>query len=158
MGCDLCGFNGDAPGDLCTRWHQVGTLFPFARNHNQNATTSQEPFVFNFTLPKNVSDNQNITYTDVMRTAIRNRYTLIRYYYSQFWQINEEGGSFFKPLFFDFGDDPNAYKVIEKNMLLGDHLKASVETTNLTKQDKVDFYFPTGTWCQIIPYRVSDFS
>jgi len=43
------------------------------------------------------------------------------------------GGSFFKPLIFDFGDDPDAYKVIEKNMLLGDHLKASVETTNLTK-------------------------
>jgi len=21
MGCDLCGFNGDAPSDLCTRWH-----------------------------------------------------------------------------------------------------------------------------------------
>ena len=40
MGCDLCGFDGDAAGDLCTRWHQVGTLFPFARNHNQNATTS----------------------------------------------------------------------------------------------------------------------
>lgn len=92
-----------------------------------------------------------------MRTAIRNRYTLIRYYYSQFWKINEEGGSFFKPLFFDFGDDPEAYKVIEKNMLLGDHLKASVETTNLTKSDGVDFYFPTGTWCQIIPYMVSNF-
>ena len=68
-----------------------------------------------------------------MRTAIRNRYTLIRYYYSQFWKINEEGGSFFKPLFFDFGDDAEAFKLIEKNMLLEDALKASVETTNLTK-------------------------
>lgn len=89
--------------------------------------------MFNFSLPSNVSDNSSLTYTDVMRTAIRNRYTLIRYYYSQFWKINEEGGSFFKPLFFDFDDDPESYKVIEKNMLLGDSLKASVETTNLTK-------------------------
>jgi len=38
MGCDLCGFDGDAAADLCTKWHQLGTLFPFARNHNQNAT------------------------------------------------------------------------------------------------------------------------
>lgn len=36
-------------------------------------------------------------------------------------------------------------------MLVGNALKASVETTNLTKQEKVDFYFPKGTWCQLIP-------
>lgn len=85
MGCDLCGFNGDAAGDLCARWHQVGTLFPFARNHNQNASASQEPYMFNYTLFANVSDNQNLTYTDLIRTAIQNRYTFTRYYYSQFW-------------------------------------------------------------------------
>jgi len=158
MGCDLCGFNGDAAGDLCTRWHQVGTLFPFARNHNQNATTDQEPYVFNFSLPANVSDNHSITYTDVIRTAIRNRYTLTRYYYSQFWKINEEGGSFFKPLFFDFGDDAEAYKIIEKNMLIGNALKGSVETTNLSKSEGVDFYFPQGTWCPIIPHMPSNFN
>jgi alpha-glucosidase (family GH31 glycosyl hydrolase) len=21
MGCDICGFNGDAAADLCTKWH-----------------------------------------------------------------------------------------------------------------------------------------
>lgn len=133
MGCDLCGFNGDAVADLCARWHQVGTLMPFARNHNQNATTGQEPFRFNWSLNANVSDNHNLTYTDLISTAIKNRYTLIRYFYSQFWAINEFGGSFFKPLFFEFGDDPTAYQVIEKNILVGNALKASVETTNLTK-------------------------
>ena len=80
-----------------------------------------------------MSDNDELTYTDLIRTAIRNRYTFIRYYYSHFWKINEHGGSFFKPLFFEFGDDPQAYKVIEKNMILGSALKASVETTNLAK-------------------------
>lgn len=151
MGCDLCGFNGDAVADLCARWHQVGTLMPFARNHNQNATTSQEPYVFNWTLNTNVSDNQELTYTDVIRTAINNRYTLIRYFYSQFWAINEFGGSFFKPLFFEFGADANAYQLIEKNMLIGNALKASVETTDLAKLNAVDFYFPEGVWCQLIP-------
>jgi len=94
----------------------------------------------------------------VIRTAIRNRYTLIRYYYSQFWKINEEGGSFFKPLFFGFDDDFEAYRLIEKNMLIGDALKASVETTSLDKKAAVDFYFPRGTWCPIIPHLPSNFS
>lgn len=86
-----------------------------------------------------------------MRTAIRNRYTLIRYYYSAFWDINEFGGSFFKPLFFEFGDDAEAYKIIEKNMLLGNGLKASVEVSTLDELESVPFYFPEGVWCQILP-------
>jgi hypothetical protein len=43
-------------------------------------------------------------------------------------------------------------------MLIGNALKASIETTNLTKQDKVDFYFPEGTWCYLIPYLEQNFS
>ena len=99
-----------------------------------------------------------MTYTGLITTAIKNRYTLIRYFYSQFWAVNEYGGSFFKPLFFEFGSDPEAYKLIEKNMLVGNALKASVETTNLTKLDEVDFYFPEGTWCQLVPTIQQNFS
>jgi alpha-glucosidase (family GH31 glycosyl hydrolase) len=152
FGCDLCGFNGDAQGDLCTRWHQLGTLFPFARNHNQNATTPQEPFRFNQTF--RVDDDT--TYTDLIRTAIQNRYTYIRYYYSAFWNINEFGGSFFMPLFFEFPTDPNSYNDIERNILLGTSLKASIEVTRLT-DGTTDFYFPLGTWCQLLPVATKNF-
>jgi len=47
----------------------------------------------------------------------------------------------------EFGSDTSAYYVIEKNMLIGNALKASVETTDLAKLDSVDFYFPEGVWC-----------
>lgn len=82
---------------------------------------------------------------------------MLRYYYSAFWEINKFGGSFFKPLFFEFPSDPNAYKDIEINMLLGNGLKASVEVRRLPnladgKTNSTAFYFPTGTWCQVIPY------
>ena len=87
-----------------------------------------------------------MTFTDLIRTAIQNRYTYIRYYYSQFYAISEQGGSFFKPLFFDFPNDANSYRDIERNILLGDNLKASVETTRLA-DGSTDFYFPVGTWC-----------
>jgi alpha-glucosidase len=67
MGCDICGFNGDAPGDLCTKWHQLGSLYPFARNHNQNATQSQEPY--RFTGVWNATSS-NETYVDLIRVAL----------------------------------------------------------------------------------------
>lgn len=92
-----------------------------------------------------------MTYTDLIRTSIQNRYTLLSYYYSQFWNINENGGSFFKPLFFEFPSDAKSYNDIEINMMLGDGLKASVETSRL-EDGNTDFYFPEGTWCQILPY------
>ncbi len=42
-------------------------------------------------------------------------------------------------------------------MLLGNGLKASVETTSLIDNDSVMFYFPTGTWCQVIPIIEYDY-
>jgi alpha-glucosidase (family GH31 glycosyl hydrolase) len=77
---------------------------------------------------------------------------MLRYYYSSFWSINQYGGSFFKPLFFEFPSDPNAYIDIEINMLLGNSLKASVEVRRLPSEaeDQINesaFYFPNGTWC-----------
>ena len=59
---------------------------------------------------------------------------MLRYYYSSFWSINQYGGSFFKPLFFEFPSDPNAYIDIEINMLLGNSLKASVEVRRLPSE------------------------
>ena len=70
--------------------------------------------------------DESITYTDIIRTALRNRYSLIRYYYSQFQNMHLQGGSFFKPLFFEWPADPLAYVDLEVNIMLGDSLKASI--------------------------------
>jgi len=45
-----------------------------------------------------------------MRRAIYKKYDMIRYYYSEMAMISQEGGAFYKPLFFEFPGDANAYK------------------------------------------------
>ena len=91
VGDDICGFNGDSNDELCARWMMLGVLFPFSRNHNSRKYKSQEPFAFG--IKSNAFRNSCI--------ALRLRYQLLRYYYTQLFLISKgKSGSFFKPAFF----------------------------------------------------------
>jgi alpha-glucosidase (family GH31 glycosyl hydrolase) len=93
---------------------------------------------------------------DLISRAIRLKYQLIRYYYSQFAHINQKGGSFFRPLFFDWASDALAYEEIHKNIVLGNALKVSILSEDGTGKPTTSYYFPNGRWCQIYPTRSND--
>jgi len=61
--------------------------------------------------------------------------------------INNNGGAFYKPLFFEFPEDDIAYLNNHDNVMLGSSLKQSI----LASEDKVNgnFYFPAGWWCPV---------
>lgn len=56
---------------------------------------------------------------------------------------------FYKPLFFEFPDDVNAYQEITKNIMLGPALKLSINPESLEDNSTI-YYFPAGVWCDII--------
>ena len=84
VGTDICGFGGNTNPELCARWNMVGAFQTFSRNHNAVGQNSQEPYVF-----ADEYYEPGISYTDIMRKAIRTKYSLIRYMYTALYTINQ---------------------------------------------------------------------
>lgn len=66
VGPDICGFGGDTNPELCARWYMLGSFYPFSRNHACFTCADQEPYRFADQIYE-----KSITYTDIMRTAMR---------------------------------------------------------------------------------------
>lgn len=110
-GADLCGFSSDTTPDLALRWLEFGLLTPLMRNHSAVGTRMQEYYCFPEVLP-------------AVRNMIRLRYALLPYLYSEFMKAALENTSYFRPLAFDYPDDPDAREV-EDQLLLGEGLMAA---------------------------------
>ena len=110
-GADLCGFSCDTTPDLALRWLEFGLLAPLMRNHSAVGTRMQEYYRFPEVLP-------------AVRNMIRLRYALLPYLYSEFMKAALENTSYFRPLAFDYPDDPDAREV-EDQLLLGEGLMAA---------------------------------
>jgi alpha-glucosidase (family GH31 glycosyl hydrolase) len=136
-GADICGFLGNTNEALCTKWHYVGAFYPFSRNHN-GGSLPQEPYVFS--KPAMAA----------MTNAIKLKYSMIRYYYTELFILSLRGqGTFFKPLFFEFPEDDEASMIdIEYNVMLGSALKLSINSGSISEKT-TEYYFPAGWWCKL---------
>ena len=84
-----------------------------------------------------------------MKEAMQTKLALINYYYTEMSMLHEQGGAFYRPLFYDYPKDPDAYKNQTHNIMLGDHLKLSVQSTMNQTFTETDYYFPMGNWCSV---------
>ena len=76
-GADICGYYKKANGDLCTRWYNIGSFYPFMRNNFiYNEENKKYPWSFG-------TETENIIKKDIQM-----RYSLIRYFYSQLFLIS----------------------------------------------------------------------
>jgi alpha-glucosidase (family GH31 glycosyl hydrolase) len=103
-----------------------------------------------------IANGSTLTYQAIMKNAIQTKYSMIRYYYTQLSLMSQnEAGPFYKPMYFEFPNDKNAYLETERNVMLGDSLKLSV-VSNALNTTWANYYFPTGTWCDLFKDNMAD--
>jgi len=110
VGSDMCGFIGNTNEELCARWMQLGAFYPFTRNHNFIEAADQEPYVLGERVMM------------ATRNAMRQKYSIIRYYYTKLFEVSLNGGSLIRPLFFEFPDDPGVYSKTNFMFMVGSSL------------------------------------
>ncbi|KAL0478430.1 lysosomal alpha-glucosidase [Acrasis kona] len=131
VGADICGFNGDTNAQLCARWTQLGSFYPFSRNHNSIGKIPQESYVFGPRI------------TDINRSALKNRYQLLPYYYTLFYKAHVEGSTVVRPLFFEFPTVVDSF-VVDTQFMVGSALLVSPALEE--NQTVVDALIPPGRW------------
>ena len=138
VGADICGNLNQTTEDLCLRWMKVGAFYPLARGHDD--------------LTDFIGKESSKNTSSAMRYVLRWRYALLRYFYTQMYLSSENGGTFWRPLFFEFPEEAHAYNDIERNIMIGPSIKFSPMIDN--SSDKSQFFImPAGRWCNIINYE-----
>lgn len=144
-GADVCGFFGEKRDDeMCARWIQLATFYPFARAHQNltwygNASERTEPYYLN---PGNMT---------IAKAAIQDRYRYLRHVYTCLFEVNQWGGTCFDPLFYYYPTDDNLFQNIEESFMVGGAIKVS-PILNPGVTDTYQAYFPAGVWVNLRDY------
>jgi alpha-glucosidase (family GH31 glycosyl hydrolase) len=135
VGSDICGFQGNTTEELCVRWMQLGSFYPFMRNHNDDTSQDQDPAVF------------SLQAQEAIRKALYTRYMLLPYLYTLFYRSSVMGDMVVRPLFFEFTNDRQTH-LIDKQFMFG---PAFLITPVLEQgATNVRGYFPVNeTWYKL---------
>lgn len=138
IGADLGGFGSDTTRDLLLRFLALGVFTPLMRNHSALGTREQECYQF-----EDIED---------FRHVIGVRYRLLPYLYSEYMKAALSGGLYFRPLAFDYPEDPMAKRIEDQLMLGREIMIAPVYEQNakgryvyLPEEMKFIKFMPDGT-------------
>lgn len=102
-GADLGGFGCNTTEDLLLRWLQLGVFTPLMRNHSALGTREQEIYRFGL--------------WEDMKNTLTVRYALLPYLYSEYMKAALTDEALFRPLAFDYPQDPRALRIEDQVML-----------------------------------------
>jgi len=133
-GASVCGVKGQATEDLCSKWTQLGLLYPLSLNLNKELHT-------------NSLFGMSNKFKGLTVNAIQTKYSLLRYIYTQIFEQSLYGGAAVQPLFFEFPNDPLAYRSSDRTFMYG---KSLLMTTPLeASQQAFSVYFPNSNWFKL---------
>ncbi|KAF5907893.1 maltase-glucoamylase, intestinal-like, partial [Clarias magur] len=133
IGADICGFFDDATEELCTRWMQVGSFYPFSRNHNAQNYKPQDPAAF----------GANSVLVKSSKYYLSIRYTLLPYLYTLFYKAYINGDTVVRPVMHEFYSDNETW-IVDRQFLWGAHLLITPVLD--AGVDTVDAYIPDAVW------------
>ncbi|KAJ8776887.1 hypothetical protein J1605_015064 [Eschrichtius robustus] len=124
---DVGGFIGNPEAELLVRWYQAGAYQPFFRGHATKNTKRREPWLF------------GEEHTRLIQEAIRERYTLLPYWYSLFYSAHVASQPVMRPLWVEFPDELETFGM-EDEYMLGSALL--VHPVTEPKASVVDVFLP----------------
>jgi alpha-glucosidase len=131
VGADVCGFNYATWDLLCARWATLGAFYPFYRNHADISAPFQEFYRWPLV-------------ADAAREAIKRRFQLLDYFYTEFhYQTVDGTPNTILPLFFLYPEDANTLD-IDLQFFFGKSLLVSPVTDD--NSTSVTFYLPKDTF------------
>jgi len=131
VGVDIGGFYHHCPAELFARWIELGTFYPFMRNHTRQGTRPQEPWAFGPEVEA------------LARRAIERRYRLLPYLYTLAHRAHHTGEPLLRPLLFDFPDEGRLHP-IDDQVMIGPLLMIAPVCQPGIRRRLVEL--PPGTW------------
>ena len=136
IGVDIGGFMGNPTPELMVRWNSLGVYTPMFRNHAAQGMSMREPWEWG-------EENENI-----IRKDIEQRYKLLPYIYSCFYESSQTGMPLSRTLAIDYTWDENVYdERFQNQSMFGD---AILVAPAMSTENTANVYLPDGDW-----YRLS---
>ncbi len=131
---------GKVDAELYTRWVQLGAYSPILRTHTTKSPDGERQF---WSFPGE--------YRDVMIEAVRERYRLLPYIYTEARRCYDSALSLVRPMYHGWPQDQQAYEC-PSQYLFGDRIIVRPVTSpreSDTHSSPISVWLPEGTWWDI---------
>ncbi|XP_071537823.1 lysosomal alpha-glucosidase-like isoform X2 [Panulirus ornatus] len=137
VGVPICGSvnytSGELRSEWCLRAHQTAAFWPFMMSHYEYGHAPRNPPDF------------NKGFSNQLKYFVKQRYMILPYLYTLFYEAHKEGLPVVRPLFYEFPEDPGS-RAVSRQFLVGEGLLVSPAFNSIGTDTsvQVQVHFPPG--------------